>query len=76
MIDTGTEQCATVAIHVNDPFARLRERLRIQSLTDTSDPDYLKRTRQLLEQLDEYPSRTPCLVVSFEELRALLGTQR
>ena len=53
---------------------RLRERLRIQRLLP-SDPDYKLRTRQMLEQTDEYPERTPCLLVSFEELDELLREQ-
>ena len=53
---------------------RLRERLRIQRLPP-SDPDYKLRTRQMLEQTDEYPARTPCLLVSFEELDELLREQ-
>ena len=70
---TSTQQNAVISVAVDDDFARLRERLRIQRITDPADPDYPKRTRQLLEQLDEYQPKTPCLIVSMAELCRLLG---
>lgn len=71
-MDTGTtSQHVSIHVTVNDKFARLRERMRIQR-QPPDDPDYPKRTRQLLEQLDEYPDKTQCLLVSFDELDQLL----
>ena len=71
---TGTQQIGTISpLTYHDSFTRLRERLRIQRLTDPRDPDYRKRTRQLLLQLDEYPDKTPCMVVSHDELDRLLA---
>ena len=73
-LETGTTQTATVqSMQLVNPFSRLRERLRIQQITEQDDPDYPKRTRQLLEQLDEYPTQTGCLIVSFADLAGLLA---
>lgn len=54
-------------------FDRLAERLAIQECCDPMSPLYQHKTRQLLEQLDEYAPQTPCLVVSLKELRDLLA---